>query len=137
MLHIIHLSVAIIAVLLVLYSDEQAFMWVFGKTERMDQDRITLLHRAVTGALALLIATGGLMYYDAALAYLSLPTFLVKMAAVFALILNTYAIYRFSSIAVKRSFASLSYAERMPLLGIGAISIAGWTIAFVCGLVIS
>lgn len=133
----VHLVIAIGTGLLVLYADEQAFLWVLGKRALMDEKRVRVLHHAVTSGLALLLLTGGYMYAQAAPAYLSIPTFVVKMATVLALILNTYAIGRFSSVALTRPFASLSHAERLPLFITGAISFLGWVTAFVCGLLIA
>ena len=133
----IHLTIAIITGLTVLYADEQAALWVFGKKQLFNPGTTRFLHKAVTTGLALLIITGGILYSQAAPAYLSLRTFDVKMVTVFALILNTYAINRYSKIAVTRPFASLSAQERFPLYVTGAISFVGWVTAFVCGLLIS
>jgi hypothetical protein len=137
MLVTIHLSIAILTGLVVLYSDEQAFMWVLGKKDVLEKSRINFLHYAVTAGLTLLIITGGLIYSQAAPAYLSIMPFVTKMVVIFALILNTYAIDRFSAVALTRSFASLSSKERIPLFITGAISFAGWATAIICGLLIS
>jgi hypothetical protein len=137
MLVTIHLTIAILTGLIVLYSDEQAFMWVLGKKTMLERGRISFLHRAVTTGLTLLIITGGLLYADAAPAYLSVTLFTTKLVVIFALIVNTYAIHRFSEVALMRSFASLSHRERIPLFITGAVSFAGWATAIICGLLIS
>lgn len=133
MLITLHLSIVIATLLVVLYSDEQALMWVLGKKETLSAQSVHLLHNIVTIGLGLIIITGGLLYIQAPAAYLSDTTFLVKMAAVAALIVNTYVIDRLSPIALSRSYASLSKAERIPLLISGAVSVAGWITALVCG----
>ena len=133
----LHFGIAILTGLIVLYSDEQAFMWILGKKQFMDHGRVVFLHRAVTTGLILLILSGGLMYAQAAPAYLSVTPFITKMVIIFALILNTYVIDRFSAVALTRTFASLTSKERIPLFITGAISFGGWATAFICGLLIS
>lgn len=137
MLATLHLLIAALTIVFVLYSDEQAFLWVVGKKEFMDQSKVTFLHHAISGLLALLIITGGITYVTAAPAYLSLNTFVVKMVMVFVLIINTYFIDRLSAVALTRSYASLSLKERIPLFISGAVSFLGWMTAFVCGLLIA
>jgi hypothetical protein len=133
----IHLIIASLTGLIVLYADEQAAVWLLGKREFFHPGTMQFLHRAVSLGLALLLITGGILYYQAPPAYLSLGTFDVKMVMVFAIICNTYFINRFSQVAVARSFESLSRRERLPLYISGAISFLGWVTAFVCGLLIS
>lgn len=133
----IHLVIASLTGLTVLYADEQALLWATGRRERFNADTARFLHRVITGGLVLLLITGGLMYIQSPRAYLSLATFDIKMAAVLALILNTYAISRFSEVGVARSFASLSTRERLPLYISGAVSFLGWATAFLCGLLIA
>lgn len=133
----LHLIIASVTGLMVLYADEQAAAWVFGKRELFHPGTFRFLHQAVSIGLALLLITGGIMYSQSAPAYLSLPIFDVKMVTVFALILNTYSINRFSQVALMRPFASLSTRERFPLYISGAISLLGWGTAFACGLLIA
>jgi hypothetical protein len=133
----IHLIIAIGTGLMVLYADEQALAWVLGKKDVMSSGRVHFLHRAVTVGLTLLLLTGGYMYAQAAPAYLTLRPFLVKMVVIAAVIINTYAINRFSNVALTKSFASLSQKEKLPLFISGGVSFAGWVTAFICGLLIS
>ncbi|MDB5245335.1 MAG: hypothetical protein JWN90_440 [Parcubacteria group bacterium] len=137
MLTTIHLLIVIVTGLLVVYSDEQALMWVLGKKTILNSSRITFLHRAVSIGLALLLITGGLLYIRDVSFYLSQTTFIVKMVTIAALILNTYFIEKFSHIATSRTFASLSKSERLPLFISGAVSAVGWVTVIVCGLTLS
>jgi hypothetical protein len=137
MLATVHLSIAIVTGVLVLYADEQAFVWLRGKCDTLHARRVRTLHRLVSAGLALLLLTGGLLYSQAAPAYLSLPTFIVKMTVVLALIVNSYFVSRLSTIACERSFRSLSHPERIPLLAAGGISLACWATAFASGLIIA
>lgn len=133
MLTTVHLGVVFATIFAVLYSDEQAFLWLLGKKERLSAETVRFLHAVVSMGLGLLIITGGLLYMRAPEAYLSNPTFLVKMAAVAALIINTYVIERLSPLAISRSYASLSDTERRTLFVSGAVSVAGWSTAILCG----
>lgn len=133
MLKTIHLAVVFITIFAVLYSDEQALSWLLGKKERLSAETVRTLHAIVSIGLGLLIITGGLLYMRAPSAYLSSPTFLVKMAAIIALIINTYVIERLSPLALSRSYASLSDAQRRSLFISGAVSVAGWATTVLCG----
>lgn len=137
MLVTIHLTIVILTGLVVLYSDEQALMWVLGKKPILSPVRITFLHRTVSIGLALLLITGGLLYIQAVPAYLSDSTFIIKMIAIAALIFNTYFIEKFSHVATSRTFASLETSQRLPLFVSGAISAIGWVVAIVCGATLS
>jgi hypothetical protein len=133
----LHIIFIVITIAMVLYTDEQALSWVLGRKQYLDAKRVALLHRAIALGLAALLVTGGLMYAQAAPAYLSNPTFIVKMVAIAALILNTYAISRFAPVATVRTFKELSSAQRMPLLVSGVVSFVGWAATVLAGLFLS
>jgi len=133
----IHLIIVIGTGLLVLFADEQAAAWVLGREQTIPAGRIRFLHHSVATGLALLLLTGGYLYWRAVPAYLTLTPFIVKMVAVGALILNTWAIDSFGSIATTRTFASLTHKERLPLMISGAISFIGWVTAITCGIIIA
>jgi hypothetical protein len=137
MLVLLHIIFVILTGLVVLYSDEQAALWIFGKTPVLNQKRITLLHHLVAAGLACLLVTGGLLYIRSVPFYITDPIFVAKQIAIAALILNTWAIDRFSRVATTRAFASLSKKERLPLLLSGGVSIIGWLTAITCGLLLS
>lgn len=81
--------------------------------------------------------TGAFLYAGSAAAFLTSTTFLVKMAAVAALIVNTAAIAVLSPVASSRSFASLTRREKIPLFVSGFVSLAGWVTAIACGLILA
>lgn len=133
----LHLSIVIALGLLVLYSDEQALLWVLGKKPILNGARIMILHRTISVGLAALLITGGLLYIQAVPAYLSNSTFIIKMTAIAALILNTYFIEKFSHVATTKTFASLKTSERIPLFISGVVSALGWITAITCGWILS
>ncbi len=59
------------------------------------------------------------------------------MAAVSALILNTYAIGRLSHLATSGPYAALNSKERILVFVSGGVSVAGWVIAGICGYILS
>ena len=137
MLVTIHIIAVIGTGLVVLYSDEQGFLWMLGKKKVLNQKRVALLHHLVAAGLAVLLITGGLLYIQAVPYYLSDPTFIIKLIAISALILNTYAIERFSKVAISKTFSSLTSSERLPLLVSGVVSVLGWITALVCGILLA
>ena len=132
----LHIICIIGTLLLVAYTDEQALLWVLGKKQRLDERKIMFLHHAIAIGLALLLVTGGLLYARAATRYLADPTFIIKMVAVAALIINTYFIGKFSPLAITHSFKELTPQQRLPLFISGAVSGIGWVTALVCGLLL-
>jgi hypothetical protein len=133
MLVTIHLTLIIVTGLAVLYSDEQAFLWLLGKKETLSRGLVQTLHTCVSWGLGSILISGGLLYFRAPVAYLTNLTFLVKLGAILALIFNTYVIEKFSEVAITRPYRSLSPRERLPLFLSGAVSVGGWSIALLCG----
>lgn len=136
MLLTLHITLIFATLAVVLYADEQAFLWIRGAVETLPKRRLEWLH-ALTGlGLAGLITTGGLMFLQQANFLLSNPTFLIKMVFVAALIINGFFISVINTIATMRSWSSLSTRERLPLLISGAISTGSWAGAGICGLLL-
>lgn len=134
---LIHLTLVILTGLIVIYSDEQAFMWVLGKKHTLNARTIDILHIVVSIGLAGIIATGGLMAIRSLSYFLSDPLFLTKMFFVGALIINGFFIDKLSTTATERPFRELSNRERLPLLVSGAVSVTGWVGAGICGLILA
>jgi hypothetical protein len=133
----VHVTLITLTMLVVLYSDHEAFAWMRGKRLTLDATKVARLHRLVSIGLAGIILTGGYMYSQAADYYLGESTFLTKMTAVAALIINSYFIGKLGGIATTHTFASLSNKQRLPLLISGAVSTLGWLTAITCGLLLS
>lgn len=133
----IHLVFVIATGLAVLYSDEQALLWVTGRREALSVPRIQALHAGVSVGLGAIIATGGLLFIRAAPYYLSEPLFITKLAFVGALIGNGLFIERLSAAVTAHPFRALPRRTRLALLASGAISVTGWAGAALCGLLLS
>lgn len=129
----LHVLSIFITGLAVLYSDEQGLSWMLGKKKVLSAKRVAVLHAIVGVGLALIILTGGLMVIKGLPYYLHKPVFLIKMAFVFALIVNAFVIEHISKIASQKSFAELTPRERTPLFISGGVSVLCWLGALVCG----
>ncbi len=129
---LIHIFLVCVTGLVVIFSDEQAFMWILGKKKVLDAKLVEILHVLVSIGLLCIILTGGLMFIDRASYLLSTPAFLMKMCFVAALVINAFFIGTLSKIATTRAFAELSLNERIPLFVSGGVSIVGWAGALIC-----
>lgn len=133
---LLHILVLVLTGLAVLYADEQGFMWILGKRTTLDTHRVEILHVIVSVGIALVILTGGLLALRGLEYYLASSVFMVKMFFVAVLVVNGFFIGSISQVATKRSFASLSAKERLPLMFSGSASVLGWLGALVCGLLL-
>ena len=128
-----HLSILALTAVIILFSDEQGLMWVRGTVPLLDPRKMHWLHRLTWLGLIGMIATGLIQMLPAYEYYLSGPAFIMKMCFVGVLIFNGILIGRLQHIATERTFASLTIAERLPILVSGAISMIGWVSAGLIG----
>lgn len=133
----LHLVIVLCTISSVLFSDGLALLWILGKIERLSPRLIVGAHYTVTGGLALIIITGGLLYARAPDAYLTDSTFIAKMIAVSALIANTYFMGRLSPLAVEGPYTRLQKKQQIQLLLSGGVSVLGWATAALCGYLLS
>ena len=132
----LHVAIIWATLAVVAFADEQGFMWILGKKRVLNERLLEWLH-ALTGlGLAGLITTGGLMLLNGYAFLLSDPVFIVKMVAVAALILNGFFISYVNKVATHTAWADLSSRQRLPLLISGAVSVCGWSVALICGLLL-
>jgi hypothetical protein len=136
MMKSLHVIFIIATLIVVAYADEEALQYMLGK-KRLTLDTVRALHYLVAFGLAGTIVTGGLLYLRAPSAYLDNPTFIAKMVAVAALIVNSAFLDRFSVDAVTRPWTSLAPREKRMLLISGGVSVLGWATAGVCGLMMT
>jgi len=130
---IVHLSILALTAIVILFADEQGFAWMRGKVALLDPRRMRRLHALMWTGLAGMIVTGLIQFLPAYEYYLAEPAFIMKMCFVGVLIFNGILIGRFQHVAAERPFASLSTAEKLPLLASGAISTIGWISAALIG----
>lgn len=133
----LHLIFVFSTIALVLFADEQAFLWLRGKKKILDSRLVARTHYGVAAGLAALILTGGLLYSRAPRAFSTSPLFIVKMAAISALIINTYFMSRLSSVAISQPYVLVDKPQKVALFVVGSISVLGWVTAALCGYLLS
>ena len=133
----LHVAFVCATLALVVYADEQGLMWMLGKKRVLSERLLEWLHALVGVGLAGLIATGGLLFFVGSYSFLITdPVFIVKMVLVLALVINAFFISYVNNVATLRSWNELTKEQKLPLLASGAISVAGWAGALICGLVL-
>jgi hypothetical protein len=122
-LHLIFLALAVVGIVL---ADRSGLHWMRGKKEVVDKKDLFTAHWVVTVGLLGLVYTGFFLFWPMRQYLLGQPYFLLKMLLVGMLLLNAMVIDWLMHVASVRSFASLSNAQKTPLLVSGAISGLGW-----------
>ena len=132
----LHILFIIATGALVLYSDEQGFMWILGKKETLPRKKLEWLHSLVGVGLAAIIATGGLLFLRSPQFYLGQTDFIVKMVFVLALAVNGFFVGSMVHHASTSPWRQLSWRARLPFLISGGVSVASWAGALLCGLLL-
>ena len=122
---LVHIGAMVAALILVLFADKQAFAWMRGKKQTLNQNTMHVLHRLTWGALALLGVSGALLLWPR-MYLLEEPLFLIKLLFVGVLFTNAVLIGRLMPIALQRSYTSLTAKGKLPLFVSGALSSGSW-----------
>lgn len=128
----VHLGTLGVVVLLVLFADHQAFSWVMGHKETLNEKTLKKVHYLTLAGLVIMILSGATMAFYEWDYLVTVPAFFIKMAFVLALILNSFFIGKLMHVAIQKTFKSLSMKEKIPLLVSGAISTVSWIGAVIC-----
>jgi hypothetical protein len=130
----IHMTALAVAVVGILLADNLAFGWFRGKEATLDLVKLTKYHHTVSWGLTFLIVSGSLLFWPLRDYLLHSTLFLIKMFFVAVLVVNSLVIGRFLPIAATRTYASLSFKEKLPLMIIGAVSSLAWLSVVVAAL---
>ena len=117
----------------VFHADHMGFSWIKGKVDTLPEAKVRKYHIQTWIGLILMITTGLLLFWPTREYLLSRPQFYVKMVFVAALFINSFIIGALSGIATSRTFKSLTFKERLPLIISGGVSTIGWFGAAVAG----
>ena len=117
-------------------ADKEALAWMRGKKTTLRRRRMLIYHILTWTGLSGLIVSGTMLFLPMRSFLLSQPLFIMKLLFVAVLIVNGILIGRFASLSAERSFASLSWDERMPLFVSGAVSSFSWLGAVVLALIL-
>ncbi len=119
------------------FADKEALAWLRGKRPTLEPERLRLFHSFTWIGLLALIGTGIMLLYPLRLYLLQEPLFVAKLFFVGILVVNAILIGRLQRVAAARSFASLSFKEKMPLFTSGAVSAYCWVAAAALGYIVT
>lgn len=126
---IFHLMSLTFVAVCVFLSDKMAMSWIRGESKTLPVKKLELFHRLVWLGLGLMIVTGFFMFWGRQDYLLHRPAFLAKMFFVGLLFINSFFIGKLLPIATTRTYASLTFKEKLPLFVSGAISTISWVSA--------
>ena len=126
----LHIASLVFVALHVFLADHMGFGWMSGKTPTLLESKVKKYHYRTLAGLILMIITGTLLFWPAKDYLLTRPQFWVKMTFIGGLIINSFVIESLSKNALTRTFASLSFKERLPILFSGGVSTLCWLGAF-------
>ncbi len=131
----VHLIILGLTAIVIVMSDWEAFSWMRGKKEFLDEEKIRLHHKLVSIGLALMILSGFLLFWPMRDYITEVPKFYIKMFFVGLIVVNSFFINKLMPIAFTRKFSELTFRERLPLLISGATSALGWIGATILGFI--
>lgn len=131
--HMIGLAVAVSGIV---RADHQAFGWFRGKKETLDLAKLMKYHHTVSWGLGILIVSGAFLFWPARDYLIGNTLFLVKMFFVLVIVVNSLVIRKFMPIATIRTYASLTFKERLPLIISGAASGLSWAGAIITAILL-
>lgn len=110
----------------VLHADHMGLNWIRGKVSKLDKDIIEKYHYRTWAGLLMMIITGLALFWPMKDFLLTLPQFYIKMAFVFTIFCNSFAIGILSKTSTTKEYSSLSMKEKIPLMISGAVSVISW-----------
>ncbi|MBP6888900.1 MAG: hypothetical protein KBC21_04365 [Candidatus Pacebacteria bacterium] len=132
----IHLLILAFTVWQIISADHFGIKWITGKVKVLDLSLVKKYHNRTWLGLVLMITTGVILFLPEREALLSKPQFIVKMGFVVALVINGFFIGFLQNIATTKTFASLTFKEKMSLIISGTVSTLSWLGATVAGLLL-
>lgn len=117
----------------VILADHMGFNWIRGKAQTLAKDKVKKYHYRIWIGLGLMILTGLFLFWPLREFLLTRTQFYVKMAFVATLVVNSLIIGFLQETAITRSYASLSFKDKIPLFVSGAISTACWILTATAG----
>ncbi len=129
----VHISAFIINITAVVMADIAALLWASSVVARLPRRLMKALHYLVYIGLGVSIISGATMAYPLFSYLITEPIFQVKLAAVGALVINSFIIGRHIHLPVIYTFKELSWSDRRTLFLSGAISLGAWATVALCG----
>ena len=110
----------------IISADHLGLTWIRATRPTLPEALVRKYHKGTWIGLCLMIATGFTLFWPMREFLLTRPQFYIKMFFVLALVANGFMIGKFINIATTRTYASLTFKEKLPLLISGAVSTLGW-----------
>lgn len=132
----LHILAALFSFGIVWKADKQALSWIRGTQPVLSVQRMRRYHILTWSGLLALVSSGAALSYPMLRYLLAEPVFIMKLLFVAVLLVNAVLIGRLIAIATTKTFASLSWNERLPLLVSGAVSSVSWLGALVLALIL-
>jgi NhaP-type Na+/H+ or K+/H+ antiporter len=129
----VHIGALFFAGASVLAADSIGTRWLLGTTPVVNHAHARTLHYTTGSALLLLIVSGVTLFWPMHDYLLHDPLFLIKMGFVGALLVNSILIDRLMDTAASVPFAQLARSKQIQFVLSGAVSLACWVGAALCG----
>ncbi len=126
----IHLIFVAFSFFWIIRSDFSGLLWILGKKEKLEIEKLEKFHKYVWIGLLGLIATGIFLVLQKSY-LLEDFNFRLKMFFVFVLFVNSFFIGNKMKLASENSFKDLSLQNKVLIFIFGAISTISWISAFV------
>ncbi|HCC06319.1 TPA: hypothetical protein DEP94_03120 [Candidatus Nomurabacteria bacterium] len=118
----------------VFHADHLGFSWIRGKVAMLDTTTVKKYHNRTWIGLILMILTGLVLFWPTREYLFTRPQFFIKMGFVVALFINSFVIGLLSKISTTKTYASLTFSQKLPLIISGGVSTISWLGATVMAL---
>jgi hypothetical protein len=132
MILIIHIVAVLFSLSVVLTADHYGYSWISGHEAVLKEEKLKKLHMYTWIGILMTIMTGGILFYKDYETLLSSQIFLVKLAFVGTLVVNSFSVGILKDLATKTKFSNLSIKEKTSLFISGGTSSACWLGALLC-----
>lgn len=126
----IHLLTLLFIAFYVFQADHMGFNWIRGKVPMLDKATVEKYHKRTWIGLIIMIISGIGLFWPGREVLLARPQFFIKMGFVLALFINSFVIGILSKTSTTKTYASLTFSQRLPLMISGAVSTISWLGAF-------
>lgn len=117
----------------VILADHLGFTWIRGKVKTLNASTVRKYHYRILAGLVLMIITGFFLFWPMREFLLTRTQFYVKMGFVSALIVNSFVISFLQVTSITKTYASLTFKEKLPLFVSGAVSTMCWILTAAAG----
>lgn len=122
----LHLLALAFVAFYVFQADHLGFNWIRGKVSMLDKATVEKYHKRTWIGLMLMILTGLVLFWPTREYLFTRPQFFIKMGFVLALFINSFVIGILSKTSTTKTYASLTFSQKLPLIISGGVSTISW-----------